>query len=887
MKKRIHIALFFVPAIAMAVGASPATANAAPPTALQCEQLIDPQGIDTRHPRLSWQLAADGNDVHQTAWQVLVASSPGLLAKDKGDCWASPKTASDQSRMIAYAGIPLKSGHQYYWKVKVWTKKGDAGWSARAQWSMGLLDPTDWKAKWIGYDNGFPWDSVSKFSRLSARYFRKEFKQPTPIKHATLYIAGLGHYIVNINGRPIGDQVLAESPTDYTKNVKYNTFDVTAACRKGDNAIAVTLGNGRFFTMRPKYKPQKIKEFGFPKLLLQLDIEDNDGHHRLIVSNDTWRFTADGPIRTNNEYDGEEYDATKEFPGWTTPGFDDSRWLKPKYTTSPGGPLSAQMNETIKVMAIVKPVSINPLNDSTYILDMGQNMAGWLQLKTNGPRGKKITLRFAETLKTNGDLYTANLRDAKVTDSYTLKGGQQETWHPVFVFHGFRYVAITGFPGKPATDDFEGQVVYDDLPGIGQIETSDTLLNHIIRNAWWGINANYKGMPIDCPQRNERMPWLGDRATGSLGESYLFANGNLYAKWLDDIEESQKTGGAIPDVAPAYWNYYSDNMTWPGTYILVADMLYNQFGDLRPIQKHYASMQRWLHYMSSKYEHEGLITKDKYGDWCVPPESPQLIHSKDSLRNTDGTLIATAYYYHLLTLMQKFATLLHQPDTFSKHAATARAAFNNRFLNDNHYSNNSVTSNLLPLFFGITPEQDRTVVIQHLIEKIAQNNNHISTGVIGTQWLMRGLTEYGHPDLAEQIATNKDYPSWGYMTDHGATTIWELWNGNTADPAMNSQNHIMLLGDLLAWCFEDLAGITPAEPGFRKIRLKPVFPGKLDSVKASYACPYGMIISEWRRAGDSINWDFTIPPNTTAILDDKTTVGSGTHRLTIKNGKTI
>lgn len=882
-----HIILLFPTFTARAAGSLPPTPTPVQPTALECEQLINPQGIDVRHPRLSWQITGEGENIHQTAWQIIVASTPELLAKDKGDCWISPRTGTDQSRMIPYAGKPLTSGHAYYWKVRIWTNTGASEWSTQALWSMGLLDPTDWKAKWIGYDNAFSWDSVSKFSRLSARYFRKEFKETNPIKKATLYIAGLGHYIASINGQPIGDQVLAEPPTDYTKNVKYNTFDVTAACRKGTNAIGVTLGNGRFFTMRPKYKPQKIKEFGFPKLLLQLDIEDDNGTHHLITSDDSWRFTADGPIRTNNEYDGEEYDATKEFPGWTTPGFDDNHWRKPQYTSSPGGRLTAQMNEPIRIMASIQPVSIKSLDASTWVLDMGQNMAGWLQLKVKGRRGQPITLRFAETLKPNGDLYTANLRDAKVTDSYTCKGEGEETWHPVFVFHGFRYVAITGYPGTPELKDFQGQVVYDDLPGIGQIETSDTLLNRIIRNAWWGINANYKGMPVDCPQRNERMPWLGDRATGSLGESYLFANGNLYAKWLDDIEESQKPTGALPDVAPAYWNYYSDNMTWPGTYILVADMLYNQFGDLRPIQKHYSSMQRWLHYMSINYEHGGLMTKDKYGDWCVPPESPQLIHSRDSLRNTDGTLIATAYYYHLLTLMQKFAGLLHQPDTFAKHATATRMAFNKHFLNGNHYANNSVTSNLLPLCFGMTSESDRSAVIQQLLEKIGQNKDHISTGVIGTQWLMRGLTEFHHPELALQIATNADYPSWGYMVKQGATTIWELWNGNTADPAMNSQNHIMLLGDLLTWCFEDLAGIAPAEPGFKKIRLNPVFPKNLDSVKAIYQSPYGTIKSEWRREGGKIIWDITIPPNTTAIIQDGETIGSGTHRITSKSPEVI
>ncbi len=853
---------------------------------LQCEQLTDPQGIDALHPRLSWQLTGDAKDLHQTAWQLLVASSAELLAKNKGDLWTSPKTNGDQSHMIVYVGSPLKTGMSCYWKVRVWTTAGATSWSLPARWSMGLLTPADWRARWIGYDNGFPWDSLSKFSRLSARYFRKEFENAGPVKKATLYIAGLGHYIVSLNGQPIGDQVLAESPTDYTRSVKYSTFDVTQACRQGVNSLGVILGNGRFFTMRPKYKPQKIKEFGFPKLLLRLDLEDNKGRHHVILSDTTWKFTADGPIRTNNEYDGEEYDATKAFPGWTSSGFDDSHWLAAQYTMGPGGRLSAQMDEPIKVMATIKPVSIKALPSGTYILDMGQNMAGWLQLKVKGSRGQHITLRYAETLRPDGDLYTANLRDAKVTDSYTLDGNGEETWHPVFVFHGFRYVAIIGYPGTPATDDFEGQVVYDDLPTIGQIETSDTLLNHIIRNTWWGINANYKGMPIDCPQRNERMPWLGDRATGSLGESYLFDNENLYAKWLDDIQEAQKPDGALPDVAPAYWNYYSDNMTWPGTYILIANMLYTQFGDAEPIRRHYSSMKKWLSYMSAKYERDGIMTKDKYGDWCVPPESPELIHSKDSSRITDGQLIATAYYYHLLTLMAQFAAILHEPDSFTAKAGVVKAAFNRKFLHEDYYSNNTVTANLLPLSFNMAPAQARAGIVTHLLDKVTRDG-HISTGVIGTQWLMRGLSAFGRPDLAWRLATNKDYPGWGYMVEQGATTIWELWNGNSADPAMNSQNHVMLLGDLLTWCFEDLAGIAPAKPGFKEIRMQPIFPAGLDSVNASYSSPYGLIKSHWKKAGGHILWDISVPPNTRAIIHlpegGETEVGSGEYHYDITN----
>ncbi|XHR92866.1 family 78 glycoside hydrolase catalytic domain [Mucilaginibacter sp. UC70_90] len=838
---------------------------------LKCEMLNDPLGIGTGKPRLSWQITGDVRNINQVAYQILVASTPEKLTSGQGDLWDSHKINSAESIMISYAGKPLESRAACYWKVRVWTNKGVSNWSKPALWSTGLLHPTDWKAKWIGCDRGFSWDSVSKFSRLSARYYRRGFSLNKTIKRATAYIVGLGHYELYINGQMIGDQVLAQAPTDYTESVKYNTFDVTAYLKQGNNAIGTVLGNGRYFTMRPKYKPKKIKEFGFPKMLLQLEVEYTDGTKQTIVSDDNWHFTADGPIRTNNEYDGEEYDATKEFAGWDQPGFNDSQWLKAELVQAPGGKLDAQMNEPIRVMDTIKPVSINQLKKDVWILDLGQNMAGWLQMRVKGNRGDKITLRYAETLQPNNELYIANLRDAKVTDVYMLKGGAEEIWHPVFVYHGFRYVEISGYPGKPELADFEGQVVYDALPTIGRFETSNAIVNKIYHNAYWGMLSNYKGMPVDCPQRNERMPWLGDRAVGSLGESFVFANGNFYAKWLDDIAQSQKPDGAIPDVAPAYWNYYSDNMTWPGTYILVADMLYRQFADKAPIEKHYASMKKWMDYMRFKYMKNNIVTKDKYGDWCVPPESLELIHAKDSSLNTDGQLIATAYYYHLSGLMEKFATMLHKPadvQFFSTMQQNVGKAFNDKYFDKatSKYSNNTVTANLLPLYFGITPTADKQEVFKNIIAKINEAHDHISTGVVGTQWLMRGLTEFGHPDLAWKIASNTSYPSWGYMAERGATTIWELWNGDTANPAMNSRNHIMLLGDLIAWFYQDIAGIKTVNAGFKQLVMQPAIIKGLDSVNASYQTAYGTVKSNYASTKSRFNWHVTVPANSSALV---------------------
>jgi alpha-L-rhamnosidase len=841
---------------------------------LKCEMLTNPQGIDVTKPRFSWQINTNERGVKQTAYQIIVASSLAGLSNHKEHIWNSGKIYSDQSVLVEYNGKPLSSRKQYFWKVKVWTNKGEEEWTQPASFTMGLLQSSDWKAKWIGMDKAFPWDSVTKFARLSARYFRKEINTSKKIEKATVYISGLGLYELYINGQKIGDQVLAPGPTDYSKTILYNSFDVTQNVQQGKNAIATVLGNGRFFTMRQNYKPQKWHNFGFPQMLLQLEIEYADGTKQIITSDASWKMTADGPIRTNNEYDGEEYDATKELTGWNETGFDDSKWLKVQLVKAPGGALKAQMNENMKVMERIQPVSIRQLSSGKYILDMGQNMAGWIKMQVQGKRGDVVKLRFAESLQTDGELYTANLRDAIVTDMYTLKGAEKETWHPAFVYHGFRYVEVTGYPGTPTINDFVGEVVYDDMQTIGSLETSNDIINQIHKNAYWGIRSNYKGMPVDCPQRNERQPWLGDRTMGSYGESFLFDNSRLYAKWLNDIHDAQRPEGNIPDVAPNFWYYYKDNMTWPGAYLTIANMLYQQYGDKRSIVKHYASMKKWMNYMKRKYLKDYIMTKDSYGDWCVPPESPELIHSKDPSRITDPKLIATAYYYYFLNVMQKFALLSNNKEdikAFADEAIKVKAAFNKKFYNKStaQYSNNTVTANILVLAFNLVPEAGSERVFKNIADKILiDDNGHISTGVIGTQWLMRWLTKYNRADIAYKLASNTTYPSWGYMVKNGATTIWELWNGNTANPSMNSQNHVMLLGDLLVWMYQDLAGIHSDENGiaFKKVVMKPSFDVDLSYVNASYQSPYGTIKSSWKKENGQISWSISVPGNATAVV---------------------
>ncbi len=438
----------------------------------------------------------------------------------------------------------------------------------------------------------------------------------------------------------------------------------------------------------------------------------------------------------------------------------------------------------------------------------------------------------------------------------------------------------------------EGRVVHDNMRKIADFETSDSLLNRIHKNIFWGVRGNYRSIPTDCPQRDERQGWLGDRSVVSRSESYLFDVGAFYTKFITDIADSQRPSGSVPNVSPAYWVLYSDNVTWPSTFILAPGMLYDQYGDLRAIETNYPAMKKWIDYMKG-FLKDGLMPKDTYGDWCVPPESPELIHSKDPARVTDGTLIGTAYYYEMLRLMARYARLLNKPadaDGFDSLAAQVRNAFQQRFFKPgrNIYDNGTQTSSVLPLSFRLTPEENRAAVFEGLVNKIEkESNNHIGVGLVGAQWLMRTLSEYGRPDLAFTIATQKTYPGWGYMVEKGATTVWELWNGDTADPAMNSGNHVMQIGDLNVWFYEYLAGIRPdpEKPGFKHILIRPYPVKGLTYVRASHESMYGRIATHWRTENGRFHLEVTIPPNTTATVylpgnGGTKEISSGTYTFT-------
>jgi len=839
-------------------------------------------GLQGQQPRLSWKIApAKGRATVQTAYQILVSSTEIGARNNEADLWNSGKVPSDSSINISFKGKALESYSKVYWKVKVWSAQGDSATSAINQWRMAMLTNEEWKANWIGLDTFSQGDAPRRQqTRLAARYLRKEVSIGKELRQATAFISGMGLYELYINGEKIGNDVLSPTATDYNHEVPYNTYDITEHLFKDRNAIGVILGNGRFFNLRDfKGKPNPVTNipqinYGFPKMILQIRLEYTDGSISYVHTDQTWKVTDKGPIRANNEYDGEEYDARKELSGWDKPGYNDQNWSQVELVKAPPGKLYAQKNENIRIKETLRPKTIHKTARGSYILDMGQNMVGWLRIKVRGQAGDTVRMVFSERLKNKDTLYVANLRDARATDTYVLKGNGNESWAPRFTYHGFQYVELNGLKYEPSKADFEGQVVYDDVPTIGQFRTSDPTINQIYSNAYWSIRGNYRGIPTDCPQRDERVAWLGDRLMSSYGESFIFDNSRLYSKWMADTKSAQHPNGSLPDIVPAYWINNSDNVTYPSAFIIIPEMLRKQFGDEKTYRNYYPDMKKWLMYMWNTHGKEDLVLKDSYGDWCVAPEEgTNTIWTNDPGRTTDGGLVAASYYYYCLTLMENFARLQGLDADLKQYAdlkARVFIAFNKKFFNfqQGHYSNNTTTANLLPLTFGLVPADKKQVVFQKIVERTAAYGNHINSGIMGMMWIMRGLSDHGRPDLAYTLATNRTYPSWGYMAAHGATTIWELWNGNTADPLMNSWNHQMLLGDLLIWYYEYLAGIKSDSQAtaFKKIIMNPIFPDSLKFVEASYESKYGTIKSHWTKEKNKFSWNIVVPPNTSALV---------------------
>ena len=831
-------------------------------------RMTEPVGI-TRTAQFSWQTVSKKPNVKQLVYRIRVAASEDDLGAGTSLLWDSGQTTSDESIGIPYQGRRLPYESKIYWQVEVWLNTGEHLRSPVQKFLTGLKQFRS-DAEWIGAEetaNGKPSDSKSL--DLPARYLRHAFTVNGKVRRATLYISGMGWGSTYINGKPVTKDVLGTLQTDYDKTVYYNTYDVTSLLKRGNNAIASLLGSGYVLGLR-----ENCTSYGLPRLKAQLVIE-TASDTITIVSNTNWKVTTDGPIQQNNLYDGERYEAAREMKGWTTASFDDSRWRQADKMPRPKGVVLPQPCPGMRVWKELKAKSVRRTADGRFIIDMGQNMVGQLRVRLTGRKDVPVVIRHAEILdpKDPDKLGVANLRTAKATDTYVPNADGTFTYQPQLTYQGFRFVEISGITGKPRLKDITGCVIYDSMADQGTFQCDNDLLNRLHENAYWGIIGNYHGMPTDCPQRDERMGWLGDHAMGCFGENMLLDNGALYYKWLQDVCDTQDDDGLIADVAPRFWTVRNKDVAWGALSVYATFMLLHRYNDIAAVEKYYPFLERYMNYLDRNLQ-DGLVVTNAYGDWCVPPERPDLIHSQDMARKTDGRLISSAMYYSMLTLMGELAMQLGvEADmmAFDKRQQRLKEAYNRHFYHPETacYANNSVTANLLSLELGLVPDGDEERVVQNITDVTRDTyGDHVCCGVLGMQHLLTCLTHRGHLDQAMRVILQKDYPGFGYMIEKGATTIWELWNGDTADPTMNSGNHVMLLGDLLVWMYGDLAGIKQSarSRAYKELDMYLYMPEELSHVRATHGTPYGTVSSEWRRTEDGITWQVDLPANTGARI---------------------
>ena len=833
-------------------------------TRLLCENRVNPTGLDNAKPRLSWIMEAAQRNSMQSAYEVRVATDTAALQKGNS-IWNTGKISSGQSVYISYAGTPLQSGQKYYWQVRVWDNSGNASaWSPTAQWQMGLLQPSDWKAKWIGI--GYEEDSVLRPSPL----LRKQFTAAKKIKSAVAFITAHGMYEAFINGKRVGDLYLTPGWTSYNKRLQYQTYDVTGLMAEGANAIGVMLGSG-WYRGSLAWEANKNLYGRNLGLLLQLNITYADGTSAMVVSDETWKSTT-GEITYSEIYHGETQDARKEKQGWATAQYSDAGWsgVRPKEST--GENIIATENEPVKKQEKFKALKILTTPEGDKVIDFGQNLVGWVVVKAKGNAGDKIMVSHAEVLDKKGNFYTENLRSAKQQNTYVLKGGTEETFEPHFTWQGFRYVKVQGIKGELRPENFTAVAIYSDMPRTGTFATSNALLNQLQHNIEWGQKGNFIDVPTDCPQRDERLGWTGDAQAFARTAAYNMNVHSFFAKWMKDLAADQLPNGAVPYVIPnVLGSGAAGSAGWADAATIIPWNLYLAYGDKKLLEDQYPSMKAWVGYMQ-KSSADYLWNKGfHFGDWLFYRPGDDL-DGRSAV--TDKYLIAQCFFANSVQLLINTATTLGKNEdvqVYTNLLKDVKAAFLKEYTTaTGRMVSGTQTAYTLALNFDMLPEALRESAAKRLVENVASYNNHLTTGFLGTPYLCHVLTRFGYDSVAYKLLLQETYPSWLYPVKMGATTIWERWDGQKPDstfqnPGMNSFNHYAY-GAIGDWMYRVMAGINEGEPGYKKIIIKPHVGGGLTSATAALQTYYGKVSSAWQVKGDQLQLEVEVPANTVATV---------------------
>lgn len=827
-----------------------------------CEYLKNPVGIDLEHPRFSWIVPTQTSA--QKSYQIIVTEPVS-----KREVWNTGLIESDQTVNIPYQGETLETARTYLYTIRSVTTAGETFESPEQFFTMGLMDKPVWDAPWIGG----PWMEVQSF------WFRTSFSIEKPVRSAYVYVISPNYYILTVNGKKCGDEVLQNANTEPKKTLLYATYPVNELLQNGENVLGVALGNG-WHALNLGMTDVGLGEHMFS---LKMRLEYEDGTCKWLDSNpDNWIYTKKGPVHSNSIYHGEYYDATDEIPGWDEPDFDIStsqaEWFDAVEFEPTGGIVKAQYLEPIRVVKELTPVEIYELEDGSYTFDMGQNFAGWARLRISGERGTKIRLVYSELKHPDHSVNQITLRHMRATDTYVLRGDDVEVYEPGFTFHGFRFVQVFGLPQKPDFSTLTGCVVRSDVEQIGHFSCDNALLNQLQSNICWTEESNLHSIPTDCPQRDERLGWTNDMTVRNECALYNYRLPALYTKWLGDIRDTQgaKTG-AISDTAPfrVFGSHPGDPVG--ASFVLVPWNLYLYYQDKRVLEENYEPIRRYLAFLERNTT-DYIIRWATMGDWAAPigDNDAASIGGGAVSMVTPPRMIATAFFYYSCVLMSKMAGVLgHEKDVqyYQDLSCKIKDAFLRTYYNkaEKYVASNSQGCNTIALYMDLVPEEDRQAVLEHLVNDVVHKNNyHLTTGNMCSRYIIELLLTSGYKEVAYKLLTQTTYPSWGYAVEHGATTIWERWEEIVSECSLSimaSYNHPMY-GAFGVCFYKYFAGIQVNEsaPGFQNILIRPIIPEELKHTEASVDTIRGIVKSAWTVSDDTFTMQVTIPFNTTAKL---------------------
>jgi alpha-L-rhamnosidase len=867
---------------------------------LRCEYLSNPEGIGITRPRLSWRIASEKAGTRQTEYRLQVASKVDQLREP--DLWDSGWVSSSQTTHIHYDGKELTSRSRAWWQITAQDNQGNTAQSEPAYWSVGLLQTSDWVASWITahpdvYTRDAEANAGDSIQCATPVQFRREFKVEKPIERAVLYASAQGLFAFQLNGHRASEDIFAPEWTDYRCRIQYRAYDVTDLIKEGPNALAAYLGDG-WYSGYVGWQESRGR-YGLQNSLIgQLEVIHTDGSRETVSTDSTWRCNT-GPILKSDFMMGETHDARRERQGWDCADFVDTDWLPSIPAKAPDARLVWQASEPVRIVEELTPVRIDHRQDGSYIFDIGQNIAGRVRLKISGSAGTRITIRHAERLTPEGDLYTENLRRAEATDTYILKGTGVEIWEPLFTFHGFQYVEIRGMESPPNYSTITACVIQSGTPQCGEFSCAHAGVNRLWKNALWSQKDNFLSVPTDCPQRDERLGWMGDAQVFLRTAMYNMDVAAFFTKWMQDICDAQTDDGIFPDTAPRLpeneGNFVGlDGLgggpAWANAGVIIPWTLWRIYGDTEMVQQTWDNMGAWMQHLE-KHNPDWLWVNEmgnNYGDWlCIPTDTS--FRTQSPMKD----LLATAFWANDASKMVDMAEALGK-EAYAQHYrivfANIQSAFQKDFLKENGIlSVETQTAYLLALAFDLLPPEHRQSATARLVQLIEENDCHLSTGFVGIRFLNTVLSDYGYHDLAYKLLLHEDYPSWLYPVKHGATTIWERWNGWTHEdgffnPHMNSFNHYSL-GSVAEWMYSHVAGIQPHpdHPGFQHFILKPYPSLRLGQARAIHTSIHGDIESAWNISSDGLHWEFSIPTNTTADVF----IPLGEDETVTLNGETV